>query len=333
MPQISSTDLLRKHKIPFTLTWIQLGSLSYIQEDFDQDKIDAISNQIQMLDLTPDQMPYLFYCHGTDPVVLDGNHRAKAYLQIWGPLHIIPAFRVDMHIMQAIERIKNLSESILVERIGPAQFAKIEKRLDQLFAAIGVDVTITKHFQDRVNQRNIPVNDFAQTLQKFFQKYKMKITDWGTDVQKILKSIVTDINIPFVITTNKKGELELVLKTIMKKKDFKSSTPFVFVESLTKFNIMNFLKLVEELIPKLGGVGEFHGDARNNLFSLHTPNDVSNDVIKHIKSKGWQVIKTKDFLSDQIYLVQKDEIVAELEVSKPKTFSKDYRIQLRAEKS
>ena len=51
-----------------------------------------------------------------------------------------------------------------------------------------------------------------------------KIAQLGPDAEAVISDMKTDINMPFVL--NLKGqELELVAKTVMRKKDFKTSGP------------------------------------------------------------------------------------------------------------
>ena len=53
----------------------------------------------------------------------------------------------------------------------------------------------------------------------------------GPDAEAVIKDMRTDINMPFVLNF-KSGELELVAKTIMRKKNFKTPNPELAVESV-----------------------------------------------------------------------------------------------------
>ena len=55
----------------------------------------------------------------------------------------------------------------------------------------------------------------------------------GPDAQAVLSDMKTDINMPFVLNL-KGGELELVAKTVMRKKDFKTSNPKLAFEEITE---------------------------------------------------------------------------------------------------
>lgn len=116
------------------------------------------------------------------------------------------------------------------EDISQKQLDELEKFADKLLAKFDIDIEFTKHFVDRVNDdRNTPDIKVAE-LQKFFKKiHKAKGNKIKTvnDLQAVLKDITTQINIPAVIKRKPLGDFEVVMKTIMRKKNFKSTSPSV----------------------------------------------------------------------------------------------------------
>ena len=93
------------------------------------------------------------------------------------------------------------------------------------------DIEFTKHFFDRVNDPRNGKEISDAELTGFFKrlaKHKKEFTDF---LNKYKEIVVTDsrsdINIPFVKSANK-----VIAKTIMRKADFKSSTPKIVNESL-----------------------------------------------------------------------------------------------------
>ena len=113
---------------------------------------------------------------------------------------------------------------------------QIEKYADRLFAAVGIDVEFTRHFMDRVNDtRNkaqITSSELIRLFKQSFKRYGKKIAQLGPDAQAVINDMKTDINIPFVL--NLKGnELELVAKTVMRKKDFRTSGPKLSFEQFS----------------------------------------------------------------------------------------------------
>lgn len=131
---------------------------------------------------------------------------------------------------------KKLTERVssLLEFVSQDQLNKVERAFDQLFAKIGMNVEFTKHFVDRVNDsRNRPeitVDDLIDIFGSAYKKHGKQIHDLGPDAQAVLKDIETDVNIPFVLVWNARTkQLDMVNKTIMRKANFASSTPFIKV--------------------------------------------------------------------------------------------------------
>jgi len=116
------------------------------------------------------------------------------------------------------------------------QLDALESVLDKVFAKLGIDVEFTRHFLDRVNdERNvhpISIKELGMLFKKEFIKWGKPIAQMGPDAQAVMKDLETDINIPFVLQWNdRKGELELIAKTVMRKKNFKTSNKEFPVES------------------------------------------------------------------------------------------------------
>ena len=113
----------------------------------------------------------------------------------------------------------------LVEEVSQSQLKELEKYLDQLFKSLNVDVAFTKHFLDRVNDsRNgkpITVDELQLLFKKTIQKYGKKIPALGPDAEAVLNDMKTQINLPFVLKWDRDSEeLDLVAKTVMRKKNF-----------------------------------------------------------------------------------------------------------------
>ena len=121
--------------------------------------------------------------------------------------------------------------------ITKSDLNQIEKYADKLFAAVGIDVEFTRHFMDSVNdarnQAQITSSELVRLFKQSFKKYGKKIAQLGPDAQAVINDMKTDINMPFVL--NLKGnELELVAKTVMRKKDFRTSGPKLSFEQYLK---------------------------------------------------------------------------------------------------
>ena len=117
---------------------------------------------------------------------------------------------------------------------------QLERYADRLFASLGIDVEFTKHFLDRVNdERNvkqITPSELTRLFKQSYKKHGKTIAKLGADAEAVINDMKTDINMPFVLNL-KGGELELVAKTVMRKKNFKTPNRKLSFESYTRKTI------------------------------------------------------------------------------------------------
>ena len=124
---------------------------------------------------------------------------------------------------------------LLKDVVSSSQLVQVEKYLDKLWGKVGIDVEFTRHFMDRANdKRNEKPITSAEVLRIFkqtYKKYGKQIPKLGDDAEALMKDMRTDVNVPFALHWNGK-ELELRAKTIMRKKNFKSSNKKFAVEGV-----------------------------------------------------------------------------------------------------
>jgi hypothetical protein len=110
------------------------------------------------------------------------------------------------------------------EEVSQRQIDDLEKFGDRLLKKFDIDVEFTRHFVDRMNdKRNSPEIKVAE-LQKLFKKIaqnKGKNIKQNADDEAVIKDLASDLNLPIAINY-KDGEYEVVNKTIMRKKNFKT---------------------------------------------------------------------------------------------------------------
>jgi hypothetical protein len=120
------------------------------------------------------------------------------------------------------------------EKFSQSDVDGLEKFADRILKKYDIDVEFTRHFVDRLNDpRNKPEIKVAE-LQRFFkkiQKNKGKDIRQNPDVEVVLKDLTSDINLPVVINY-KDGEFEVVNKTVMRKKDFKTPDKVIKYEEV-----------------------------------------------------------------------------------------------------
>ena len=121
----------------------------------------------------------------------------------------------------------DLVEVYMTETVSKSDLDGVETYADKLFKAVDIDINFTRHFLDRANDsRNGKEINTAELIRLFrlaYKKYGKKIAALGTDAEAVLNDMKTDINMPFVLKwDNKSQELDLVAKTVMRKKNFKT---------------------------------------------------------------------------------------------------------------
>ena len=127
------------------------------------------------------------------------------------------------------------------EEVTAAQLKDVEKFADRLLNKFDIDIEFTRHFADRLNDRR---NKPAITAQELAAIFKKMADNKGKRIKKhgnkeaILKDIQSDLNLPVVINW-KNGEFEVVNKTIMRKKGFKSPDPVVKYEEVAATSTAN----------------------------------------------------------------------------------------------
>ena len=119
-------------------------------------------------------------------------------------------------------------KDMLSEIISQGELDSIESYLDKLFAAIGIDVELTRHFLDRVNdarnRKQIEPVELEDLFAKTYEDYGQEITKLGPDAEAVIVDMDSNINVPFVLKYNPSTKkLELISKTVMRKQNFQTS--------------------------------------------------------------------------------------------------------------
>jgi CRISPR/Cas system CSM-associated protein Csm2 small subunit len=130
--------------------------------------------------------------------------------------------------METFKRFCVHTTLFINEEITKDQLDQIETYADRLFKAVNVDINFTRHFIDRVNDRRNkkPINtaELTRLFKQTYKKHGKKIPKMGDDAQAVIHDMQTDINMPFVLAyDDRRKEIDLVAKTIMRKKDFKTT--------------------------------------------------------------------------------------------------------------
>ena len=139
-----------------------------------------------------------------------------------------------MRIYEILERVEP-SNGHTCEEVTDIQIRDLEKFADRLLGKLHIDVAFTRHFKERMSDaRNDPCIVVTE-LQRLFKKIKQDkgrhIKELGHDTQAVIKDVSRNLNIPAVFDFKDDGEIEVRMKTIMRKPDFKSPDPVVAYEN------------------------------------------------------------------------------------------------------
>jgi len=128
-------------------------------------------------------------------------------------------------------------DSSLNELVTQSEIDDVERIADEWFEEYGIDVKFTRHFLERMNDvRNgkpISAEELEDIFTKTAEKYGEKLANLPDDFQAVLHSLRTDINLPFALNYDEKNdEIDLVAKTIMRKRNFQTSNPKLTLQEM-----------------------------------------------------------------------------------------------------
>ena len=203
---------------------------------------------------------------------------------------------------------------------------QVERYADKLFAAVGIDVEFTRHFMDRVNDarnvKQITTSELVRLFKQSYKKYGKKIAKMSDDANAVINDMKTDINMPFVLN-HKKGEIELVVKTVMRKKNFttSASSPKLSFESFKNkldevttgdFAPVTHQMSLSELIFDSAGHGSDMsatstirggaGSVANNMWLPLSGSIFKRALPKEVRITVYHVTRMSNF--DQLYAIQ-----------------------------
>ena len=197
--------------------------------------------------------------------MLDAMHRL---VQSKGAKHSLGSYAFEIGKVFGFDsrELEKMYKDTYMEDVTQSQLNALEKVVDKVFGQVGIDVEFTRHFLDRANDaRNgepISIKELAMLFKKEYQRWGKPIAQMGPNAQAVLKDLESDINVPFVLQWDRENnELDMIAKTVMRKKDFRTSNKEFPVEALTN-NVMQRAqqqlsekskidpKLIEKIIAK-----------------------------------------------------------------------------------
>jgi nicotinic acid mononucleotide adenylyltransferase/exonuclease VII small subunit len=148
----------------------------------------------------------------------------------WGTTKLSNKYKKDTPGQSVNEAFEALMEAEC-QLIGMKQIKEFEKVVDNLFKKYDIDFNFTRHFGDRMSdERNTPcitLKELADFIKKIYAK-QGKSLKGVAGAEAVIKDMQTDLNIPVAVTYDAKNdEFDVVMKTIMRKKNFKSPDKFI----------------------------------------------------------------------------------------------------------
>ena len=123
----------------------------------------------------------------------------------------------------------NSFKTLCENTITADQMRRFEAKIDEIFKKFKLDFEFTKHFGERMNDaRNSPLitlKDLSDTMKKVYAKHGNPLKD-KVGAESVIRDIQNDINIPVAVRYDAKNdEVDVVAKTVMRKKNFSTPDP------------------------------------------------------------------------------------------------------------
>ncbi len=121
---------------------------------------------------------------------------------------------------------KRFIEEQQCELITRKHMKEFEKFVDKLFAKYDIDFDFTRHFADRMSdERNTPcieLKELAALIKKIYVNQGKKLKGIK-GAEAVVNDLQSDLNMPVVVKYDAKNdEFDVIAKTIMRKKNFKT---------------------------------------------------------------------------------------------------------------
>ena len=154
-----------------------------------------------------------------------------------------------------------LTKTPIEEIVTQSELDDVERIADEWFEDYGIDVQFTRHFIERVNDERNGKPISAEELEDLFtqtaEKYGEKLANLPDDYQAVLFKLRNDLNLPFALNyDDNNDEMDLVAKTVMRKKNFQTSNPKLALEEMyaepSKFSYPPMIKLLTEYMLDKG---------------------------------------------------------------------------------
>jgi hypothetical protein len=114
----------------------------------------------------------------------------------------------------------------IFEELDSRDFSELEEFADDLFSELGLDIVFTKHFKDRVNdwresKKPITYEELENFFLNAYERAGKTLSKLPHDKEVVLRDHWSMLNSPVIMKKHGR-ENDLIMQTIMRKKDFGS---------------------------------------------------------------------------------------------------------------
>ena len=125
----------------------------------------------------------------------------------------------------------SFKQHIAEQNVSMKQMKDFEQVVDKLFKKFDMDFNFTRHFADRMgddrNNPEITLKELAELIKKIYARQGKSIKGIA-GAEAVIKDMQKDLNIPVAVTYDQKNdEFDVVMKTIMRKKNFKTPNKII----------------------------------------------------------------------------------------------------------
>ena len=134
-----------------------------------------------------------------------------------------------------MKRFNSYLDERACDLVNMKQIKAFEKFVDNMFKRFNIDFNFTKHFGDRMgDDRNDPcisMKELADFIKKIYKRQGKSIKGVA-GAEAVIKDMQSDLNIPVAVKYDQKNdEFDVVMKTIMRKKNFHTPDKVIKYES------------------------------------------------------------------------------------------------------
>jgi len=174
-----------------------------------------------------------------------------------------------------MKRFNSYLDERACDLVSMKQIKAFEKFVDNMFKRFNIDFNFTKHFGDRMgDDRNDPcisMKELADFIKKIYKRQGKSIKGVA-GAEAVIKDMQSDLNIPVAVKYDQKNdEFDVVMKTIMRKKNFHTPDKVIKYESYIAeaFNTkIKWTKMDSRSASSGGNIQKYRGKIDNQNIEM-----------------------------------------------------------------